>query len=251
MMNNRDSNIEKGEGESKVNTEGWMTTFSDLCMLLLTFFVLLFSLGSMDNKKLKIAFQNFAGSSGFLFFKEYREIARPKEIFIDSMTELLGDKVVIGGDIRRDKALDTGEIDTRDLTGVGSFLIINHLKDGLKLVFGERLLFPPGSVEMKEDIKPVLHRLGRFISLSSYQAYIDGHTDNVSIRTGEFPTNEELSIARAFNIWDYLVRVEMVSPQSIALIGYGALKPIGSNDSPEGRAKNRRVEIILKNQTYF
>ena len=251
-MKGYDSNNGKGGGEEKADTQGWLTTFSDLMMLLLTFFVLLFSLGSMDDRQLKIAFQNFEGSSGFLFFKEYSSISRPKDAFISSITALLGDKVVTGRDSENlNKNTETGEIDTREFEGVGGLLIIDELDDGLNLTFGEKLLFAPGSAEIHESIRAVLDRIARFISLAGYQAYVDGHTDNAVIAAKEFPSNEELSIARAFSVWSYLVQEKLVDPDSVALTGYGALKPVGSNDSPKGRQMNRRVEIILKYKTYF
>ena len=230
-----------------MSTNGWMTTFSDLCTLLLTFFVLLFSMSSMDDQKLKIAFQNFGGSSGILSFREYREISRPMEILISGLHSSLGEKVV-----SRDKAdLQEAEVDTRDLEVLGNFLVIQSLTDGLRLAFGNNLLFLPGSIEVKEDMTPVLEKIARFISVSGYQAYIDGHTDNTPVNDGQYPSNEELSIARSFSVRNFLLQLEDIPPESIALTGYGDMKPAASNDLPEGRAKNRRVEIILKNQKYF
>jgi len=250
VMKNRNSNISRGKGDEDIDTNKWMTTFSDLCTLLLTFFVLLFSFSSMDDKKLKIAFQNFAGSSGFLSFKEYRAISRPKQMLIADLSELLGDRVVIckGEEELSDIDSDT---DTGSLKGLGGFLILQSLKDGFKLVFGDKFLFPAGSTEVVEEMKPVLKKIARFISVSGYQVYIDGHTDNVPFRTAQYSSNEELSIARALSVRDYLVLLEKVTPSSIAITGYGALKPVVSNVLPGGREKNRRVEVILKDQRYF
>jgi len=105
--------------------------------------------------------------------------------------------------------------------------------------------------EIKEATKPVLEKIARFIRSSAYQVYIDGHTDNVPIRTEEYASNEALSYARAFNLMDYLVREKKLSSASFALAGYGASLPVASNDTPEGKDKNRRVEIIFKNKKYF
>lgn len=250
-MKNRSSHIAGGKGDEKINTNRWMTTFSDLCTLLLTFFVLLFSISSMDDSKLKIAFQNFAGSSGFLSFKEYRAISRPKEILIAGLTELLGEKVIIGEEEGLPDINIDANADTRGLKGLGGFLVFQPLKDGFKLIFGDRLLFSAGSAEIGEDMKPVLEKIAKFISISGYQAYVDGHTNNIPVRSAQYASNEDLSIARALSIRNYLVRLENIRPDSIALIGYGALKPVASNDLPGGTERNRRVEIILKDQKYF
>lgn len=230
-----------------MSTNGWMTTFSDLCTLLLTFFVLLFSMSSMDDQKLKIAFQNFGGSSGILFFREYREISRPMETLIAGLYDSLGGKVVSGEKVE----LQETEVDTRDLNVLGNSLVIQPLPDGLKLAFGNSLLFLPGSAEINEDVMPALNKIARFISISGYQTYIDGHTDNTRTISNTYQSNEELSLARSFSVRNYLIQMGDITPDAIALTGYGDMKPVASNDSLEGRAKNRRVEIILKNQRFF
>ena len=237
----------RGNGNESMSTSGWMTTFSDLCTLLLTFFVLLFSMRSMDDQKLKIALRNFGGSSGVLSFRDYREISNPLEVLIRGLHSSLGEKVVVG----TGKSLRKADLDTRGLEGVGSLLLIKTIKGGVELVFGQKLLFPPGSDEIREEMKPALEKVARFISISGYQAYIDGHTDNIPIRNDMYTSNEELSIARAFSIRNYLLWSAVIPPDTIALTGYGAIKPVAANDLEEGRGKNRRVAIILKSQSYF
>jgi chemotaxis protein MotB len=249
-MKNSSSRTARGKGDN-IKTNGWMTTFSDLCTLLLTFFVLLFSISSMDDRKLKIAFQNFAGSSGFLSFKEYRAISRPKEILITGLSEVLGEKVVIGKEEGPPDANIAADVDTRDLKSLGGFLVFQPLKEGFKLIFGDKLLFSAGNAEIGEEMKPVLEKIAKFISISGYQVYVDGHTDNISVHSAQYASNEDLSIARALNVRNYLVRLGNIRPDSIALIGYGALKPVASNDLPGGKERNRRVEIVLKDQKYF
>jgi len=237
----------KDEGNNIISTNGWMTIFSDLCTLLLTFFVLLFSMSSMDDQRLKIAFQNFGGSSGILSFREYREISRPMEVLIDGIYKSLGEKVVSRDEIDLQKA----DMDTRDLETLGNLLLIQPLSDGVNLAFGSNLLFLPGGTEINEEIAPVLEKIARFISVSGYQVYIDGHTDNTPIKKETYQSNEDLSLARSISIGNYLLQLEDLSHESIALTGYGDMKPAASNDLPAGRAKNSRVEIILKNQRYF
>jgi chemotaxis protein MotB len=230
-----------------ISTNSWMTTFSDLITLLLTFFVLLFSMSSMDDQKLKIAFQNFGGSSGLLFFREYREIARPLDVLIDGLHKTLGEMVIYG----EQADFQNADVNARDMEKLGNFLSIQHISNGIKIVFGINLLYSPGSAEINEIAKPALDQIAKFVSVAGYQVYIDGHTDNIPISSTEYSSNEDLSIARALNVRDYLLDLQLISPDLIALTGYGEIKPVASNDTPEGKLKNRRVEIILKNQTYF
>jgi chemotaxis protein MotB len=239
-----------GTSESQ-GSSSWMVTFSDLSTLLLTFFVLLLSMSSMDDLKLKSAFYNFTSSCGILQFKEYGEIYRPKKILIEGLYEKLKDALVVSKDEENlDEDLPSDIIESPFKEAKGS-VVFQDLKDGFKLVFGQDILFDSGSAEIKEEMRPVLHQIARFIALSGYQIYVDGHTDNVPIHSEEYPSNEELSLARAYAILDHLVHWENVSPQSLAITGYGEVRPVVPNASPAGKAQNRRVEIIFKNQKYF
>jgi chemotaxis protein MotB len=247
-----DSGIEKGGGDEKKNSLGWMTTFSDLTTLLLTFFVLLFSMSSMDDKKFESSFRNFDKSTGILSYSEYKEISSPRKTLIEGLHRLLGEKITSGeGEGSDSEDAAAGEIDTMGLEGSGDFLTLKPVREGFKLVFGHKFLFPSGGVAIRGEIEPVLRKIARFITVSGYQVYIDGHTDSTPPSSGQYASNEELSIARAFNVMEYLVRRENISPESIAITGYGALHPVASNKTPEGRAENRRVEIVFKNQRYF
>ena len=227
----------------------WMVTFSDLATLLLTFFVLLLSMSSMDDKTLKSLFANFTASCGILNFKELGEIYHPKEVLIDGIYDQLQEAMMIKR--ADDPPKFPSESDVDFIHDIGSQLILENHEDGFKLVFGHQLMFSSGKADMKEEMKTLLAKVAKFIKRSSYQIYIDGHTDNIPIKSKEYPSNTALSLARSYNILKYLVQEEGVSPRAIALAGYGENHPLSPNDNPDGRAQNRRVEIIFKNKTYF
>ena len=94
-------------------------------------------------------------------------------------------------------------------------------------------------------------QVAKFINVSSFQVYIDGHTDNIPIKSKEFPSNTSLSLARAYNVMSYLIEKGGVGSDLLSLGGYGEKHPIASNDTSAGRDENRRVEMIFKNKTYF
>ena len=229
----------------------WMVTFSDLSTLLLTFFVLLLSMSSMDDLKLKSMFQNFTSSSGILLFKQYGEIYHAKEIFIQGLYEKLKDALVVNKESEGIENELASNITENPFVSASGAVRFENLEEGFKLVFGQELLFRSGSAQIRPEMLPVLKQIAEFIRVSSYQVYIDGHTDAVPIHTQSYRSNEDLSIARAYNIMEYLVRSSGVSPDTIAITGYGPLRPVAPNTTAQGRAKNRRVEIIFKNQKYF
>ncbi len=238
------------EEERRSGPAGWMVTFSDLSTLLLTFFVLLLSMSSMDDRKLKSMFSNFTSSCGILLFKEYGEIYQPREVLIQGITQKLKDALVVR------KAEDpmedlTADMEQELLKTVGGRLEVEYFKEGFKLVFGHELLFETGSAELREDMEPVLEKLARFMEYTDYQIYIDGHTDERPVRGGPYGSNRELSLARAAAVMDYLVKEKGLEGAAIALGGYGPLKPRAEGDSPEALAANRRVEVIFKNKKYF
>lgn len=239
----------QNEAEGK-QSPSWMVTFSDLTTLLLTFFVLLLSMSTMDQKTLKSMFHNFTASCGILYFKEYGEIYRPKQVLMQGLSEKLKDALVVKRADETPKDVVSPK-EERTFEETGSAVVVENFKGGFKLVFGHKLLFPTGSAEIQQGIKPVLEKIGSFMRNSDYQVYIDGHTDNIPIRGGRYSSNQELSIARAYNLMEYFVTEESISPLSIALAGYGDLHPVDSHYTPVGRDKNRRVEIIFKNQKYF
>ena len=240
-MARKKSSTTGGGGESS-----WMVTFSDLSTLLLTFFVLLLSMSSMDDLKLRSMFQNFTSSSGILLFKQYGEIYHAKEIFIQGLYEKLKDALVVNKDTEGIESELASNLKENPFTNATGALKFEDLENGFKLVFGQELLFRTGKADIRPEMLPILKQVASFIRVSSYQVYIDGHTDAVPIHNKVFKSNEDLSFSRAYNIMEFLVKNCNVSPENLALCGYGAQRPIASNKTPYGRAQNRRVEIIFK-----
>ena len=245
-----DDKRNKADAGGSTGTPAWMVTFSDLATLLLTFFVLLLSMSAMDDRTFRNNFSNFTSACGILLFKEYEDVYKPKENLIKGINESLKDKLVIRKkDDPKEELLSEKDKDAKKK--IGNLLILENIKGGFKLIFGQKLLFAPGSAEINDDIKPILMRLARFIRSTNYQIYIDGHTDNIPTRNGEYTDNSELSISRAFNVMDYLVKKARIPAGAMAIAGYGEFHPLVSNDTPIGRAQNRRVEIIFMNRQFF
>jgi chemotaxis protein MotB len=118
----------------------------------------------------------------------------------------------------------------------------------IRVVFTERaVLFASGSAELDRQAKEVLNDLAELISTLPQECriIIEGHTDNVPIKTKEYANNMELSIARAISVLNYFVKEKGLPPERFAVVGYGEYRPVAPNDTEENRAKNRRIEIII------
>jgi len=126
---------------------------------------------------------------------------------------------------------------------------VTQLRDKLTLQMVEKILFDSGSAEIKGSGKKVLDRVAEILKkVKDRQIRIEGHTDNKPIGpkiAKKFPTNWELSTARATNVVRYLKEKGGIDPKYLSAVGFAEYKPIDTNDTEEGRAKNRRIEIVL------
>jgi chemotaxis protein MotB len=117
---------------------------------------------------------------------------------------------------------------------------------GLVITFVAEVLFDSGKAKIREDAYPVLDKVASVLKeLKGRNVGIEGHTDNEPIKYSGWRSNWELSTARATSVLHYLVDKKGLSPERISATGYGEYRPVASNDTPEGRQKNRRVEIIV------
>ena len=91
----------------------------------------------------------------------------------------------------------------------------------------------------------LLEKIGAIIARTSYFIRIEGHTDNLPIHTKLFPSNWDLSTARAVNVLRYFIQSHRIDAQRLAAVGFGEFQPLAPNDTPANRAKNRRVEMIF------
>jgi chemotaxis protein MotB len=116
---------------------------------------------------------------------------------------------------------------------------------GLVVTLVDAVLFDLGTAEISPKAFPLLNKIGSIISKSSYLVRIEGHTDNLPIHTERFPSNWELSATRAVNVLRYFIEKEKIPPERLSAVGYGEFQPLLPNDSPQHRARNRRMEIIF------
>ncbi len=211
----------------------WMVTFGDLMSLLLCFFVLLLSFSTTD----PAMYKEVAGSleKAFGVQREDLTLEIPKGIDIVSRdftppfsVDVILEKIKSAIKLE----LIKGEIDVEAL----SDKVILRLKD--------EITFPPGSDQLLERSKPILDKIRGIIETVPGEISVQGHTDDLPVR-GTFESNWHLSAARAATVVTYLLRLHTIDPQRMAAVGFGDSRPLVLNDSPEHRAKNRRVEIVF------
>lgn len=232
----------KNNGQSSGGAPGWMTTYGDLITQILIFFVLLFSFSNVDQNKFQAAMLSLQGSLGII----HGGMTFQEEDFIESgqVGEFL-----ISAEEQREFELLREEVEAivegDNLRGVQ----VNLDERGLVIRLIEGVLFDSGKADIKDEAKTILDKLAPLLRETHKHIRIEGHTDNLPINTREFPSNWELSTARAVNVVKYMIEKHNFSPYILSAAGYGEYRPIAPNDSAKNRALNRRVDIIILKST--
>jgi len=219
----------------------WLTTYSDMVTLLLCFFVLLFSFSSVDAEKFKSIMRSFQGGAGVLSGGNTIDIPlNPIEDDLDVDSEL-------------HQLMGYLEEYIESL-GLGESIIIQPEERGIVIRFMDNIFFDSGSAVIKQEAFEILKSVAELLNREEFinrQIKVEGHTDSDPIvKISKFPTNWELSATRATNVLRYLVEVEAIDGGRISSSGYSFYRGIAPNDTPENKAKNRRVDIVILKDAY-
>lgn len=257
----------------------WMATFSDLMNLLLCFFVMLFAMSSIEESKLQefVAAMNntfsiFDGGAaaigdGFLISNGVSQLNELDQ-YINS-TGKTADSEVDGDSLEEfekspealeemltEQQLQENEERMEEIeeaireNDIADEVEVSFTAQYVKLTMSGALLFDSGSAQLKEDAEQVLNKVGTILERygeGSGSIEVEGHTDNVPINSAQYPSNEELSSARALSVFYYLQENTLLNPVNLKHAGMGERVPIADNSTPEGRSRNRRVEILIYN----
>jgi chemotaxis protein MotB len=229
--------------EEHGNHERWLVSYADFITLLFAFFVVMFAVSQVDDKKMgrfteavqeatSIGVFEGGGTSPVLTGKSDKPIAlKPAS---PEPTKVL-EKATIRQRLSRSlsAALDAGRLTLVD----GS--------DGLIIRLRDAAFFESASASMREEVLPDLEAVARTLRELNNDIRIEGHTDALPIRTNVYRSNWELSAARAAAVLAFFVESSNLEEKRLSVAGYGSQRPLASNDGAEGRAQNRRVDIVV------
>ena len=225
-------------------TSGWLTTFNDMVTLLMVFFVLLFAMGSMEKQQMEefqSALQSGLGvlGAGSRLSVDMQQSQTPI-LPIGQLSQGKNEMEPLGGLAEKDPLGDRF-----NEFAAQSGANVRYSKRSIHISFEDALVFNFGQADINAKGFALLDQMAVLIKQNSFAVRVEGHTDNVPIRTRRFPSNWELSIARAVSVVKYFIDAGKINPQRLSAVGYGKSRPLTSNNSPADRARNRRVEIVL------
>ncbi|MGH9407604.1 MAG: flagellar motor protein MotB [Terriglobia bacterium] len=250
----------KKKAAEHVNHERWLISYGDFITLLFALFVVLFASSQVDKRKtiavaqsIQVAFQQlgvFSSGRGNEALEKIRLLANanPKSSGSSSgpisgaKPNLLRGPVYMKGELSDIKA----ELGTVLAPQIQKHAVNLRLtREGLVISLQEVGFFDSGSAVMKPHAMTVLSKIGAILSGASQDLRVEGHTDNAPIHNAQYASNWQLSTARATEVLGLLITKFGIAPDRLAAAGYAKYHPVASNATPEGRARNRRVDIVV------
>lgn len=206
----------------------WAVTYGDIMSYLMIFFLMMFSFSmakgdKSKSRKYEESLNNIQSAFGGKVDQKRVERAKAQEAE-QSVEKSLKEST------------ETGEL--------ANLVSIQSNERKVKLVLSEGVLFSSGKADLKDPAKKILEPIAAELKKVSNDIIIEGHTDNVPIKSGKYSSNWELSMARAYSVLLFFAE-QGVPARNMAGMGYGDNRPAGDNATVEGRAKNRRIEISL------
>ena len=214
--------------------ESWQTIYCSLALIMVVLFVMLISYSMADKRKmtdLRDALKGYCGKAG--------EIKDEKTGAGSMQANMVGDGVWVNNALHSLRNVGSN-------SGLERAVTVERIHGGLKLKLGGDVLFPAGSAIINEKLYPYLDEIIKIAREKNLFLKVEGHTDDVPIHSSEFPSNWELSTARAINVLRYFIEKGQFPVKRLTAEGFGQYRPLAPNSTPEGRKQNRRIEVFLE-----
>jgi chemotaxis protein MotB len=245
--------------EKHQNHERWLVSYADFITLLFAVFTTLYAMSQTDKKKVEEIMQSLRDSFGYskVGAASHLSVIETKDMRL--MPSIRPEMSVIpptrGGARGAQAKSRAEEKDFRQIkSSIEAYLVKQGAQNKVSLTITRRGLivslkeagfFDSGQAQIRPDAYELINTISEVMTKYSNPLRLEGHTDNVPISTAQFPSNWELSTARATNGLKYLLKHFDVDPDKISATGYAEFRPIADNANPEGRAKNRRVDLVM------
>jgi len=246
------------------NHERWLVSYADFITLLFAFFVVLYASAQVDQRKvgklalaIQVAFQElgvFPASTTQVPIDTTEPMPFSTVQAIQNLqrsTDLARVSPATSGPLSaasEESSLSTMQAELQQALQheISVHTVALHREmEGLVISLREFGFFDSGSASLKTSALPALDRIASILAVRTCQLRIEGHTDNIPIHTAHVASNWELSTARSTELVRLLIQRSRFAPERLSAAGYAEFHPIASNDTPQGRAQNRRVDIVI------
>jgi len=244
--------------KSNLSRDRWLVSYADFITLLFAFFVVLYASSQTDKKKQAMVSESIETAFRALgLFADATRHPRANssagqgtEAPAMPMNIVMGEDVLAPARVKADLEKIRQELEQTLSNQVAQHTVsIQMGRDGLVISLREAGFFDSGSATPKPDSLGTLRQIATSLGRTPYDLRIEGHTDNIPIHTAQFDSNWELSAARATHIARIFLDLKAMPPERISAAGYSEFHPVASNDTPEGRAENRRVDLVVLPRT--
>ena len=239
------------------NHERWLVSYADFITLLFAFFVVMYGISAVDAKKMKQVAQSFQQAFNVVGTGGIGTIPIIEADFSHSFSELpsvqsdpsFGLHRMIQREQEELHNLEQTIQDALEAPTANAKLVeMVHVyvdEQGLIISLSAKYFFDSGRSVLRSEVLPIIEQIATILKPLDREIRIEGHTDDVPIQTTAYPSNWELSAARSTYVIKYLMEKFGFSPQRLSAVGYGEFRPIASNATEDGRARNRRVDIVV------
>ena len=245
----------KKKAEEHENLERWLVSYADFITLLFAFFVTMYASSRVDEQKMGSAVESLQRALGSVIAVPvpsrqagvFRDFSNPVQVTIvpiDTPHSKEVDK--LAKELK--KRIEGPAAKGGKKAGAKAYQVSFILQErGLVIRVSDQFFFHTGEAAIRPDVLPFLKALGQSLQGIDNSIRIEGHTDNLPINTAQFPSNWELSTARATTIIRFFLTHFQFDPEKLSAAGYGEYRPVAANDTSEGRDQNRRVDVVILN----
>lgn len=229
------------------NHDRWLISYADFITLLFAFFVVMYGISSVNEGKFKVfssslsnAFNTSVVSSGSIVH------LTQEDIFMRSVAEHRNAKMA-EMQLKRDEFIKRVTGDLRRVMGgliQSGQVAVSHTSRGIELEINASVLFETGEADIQQASIPTLSEVAKILATDDHYIEVNGHTDDIPISTAKFPSNWELSSARAASVVRLFIE-HGVQSKRMSAVGMADNQPVAINTTPEGRARNRRITIAI------
>jgi chemotaxis protein MotB len=243
--------------KSHSSHERWLVSYADFITLLFAFFVVLYAFAKADQKRqadvsqaIDTAFKSLSIFSKSSHTPNDKPTAPATEQAVMPVNIVMGEDVLAPAQVKDDLSRIKHDLEDRLASQISQHTVaIKMGKDGLVISLREAGFFNSGSAQPRKESLNSMQQIAAEIAQMPYDLRVEGHTDDVPIHTAEFASNWELSSARATNVARTLLDLHAVSADRLSAAGYAEFHPVDTNDTPEGRGRNRRVDLVILPRT--